>query len=51
MSRTLKHKDRSNPPKWFKKMKRQLERAKAKAALKKEEDAPRIRKTDRWEWN
>jgi len=39
------------PKSWFKIMNRKIERAKAKNALRHEEDAPRVRKTDEWNWN
>jgi len=51
MARSLKTKDPQKPPKWFKKMKGGIRRAKVKQALRAEKLPERMRKTNTWDWN
>jgi len=46
------HKRWDKPPRWFKQMKRQLERARVKHAIRngRFENIPRFRKSDQWDW-
>jgi len=39
------------PPKWFKKMRRQSERAKLNEAARKQKELPIIKHDDQWDWN
>ena len=41
----------SKPPSKFKKSRRRSEKAKVKDAMKHEDDIPRFRRSDTWEWN
>ena len=40
------------PPKWFKTMKRRIERAKVHAAIQKKnyDNIPKFKRSDRWDW-
>ena len=41
------------PPKWFKRMRRQIERTKIRDSMKSEEydNLPRFKNSDQWDWN
>lgn len=41
----------TNPPGWFKRMRRRIERARAHIAVILGRDPERIRRGDRWDWN
>ena len=52
MSRSFKSKHRQKPPKWYKKMKKKIRKAKVKQALRQgNEEIPTFKKTDTWDWN
>jgi len=39
------------PPKWFKRMKRQIERSNVNTAMRSGKDIPVFPKNDQWEWS
>ena len=44
------HKPWGKPPKWFKQIKRRIERAKVNHALRTDKDIPIFKRSDRWDW-
>lgn len=51
MARTLNtKKNTQKPPSWFKKHRRQLERARAKHAVRTDNDPSKRPKNDQWDW-
>ena len=52
MSRSFKSKDKRKPPKWYKKMKKKVRKAKVKQALVTgKEEVPAFKKSDEWNWS
>lgn len=51
MSDTHHKKPNYKPPKWFKTLKRRLERARLNRAMREGKDIPVVKKNDIWEWN
>ena len=51
MSRTNHNKPYYKPPKWFKVVKRKLERARMNRALREGKDIPVVKRSDIWDWN
>lgn len=52
MSRTKNSKkDTSKPPGWFKKLRRQADRARGKQKLREEKDPEQRPRNDQWDWS
>jgi hypothetical protein len=50
MSRSGKTKNTSKPPGWFKKLRRQADRARNKQAVRTEKDPQERPRNDQWDW-